>query len=167
MSEWLMFAIKTFAQRGNLSYFFLLRISRKRYLRPFIVYCTLHGKLYIEQAIISFNWLYKRNNTCSLSFCVFFFKLKYSWFTMLCEFLIYRKVIHFFFRFFSITVYYKTLNSFLCYTLGPCCLSILYIFLIPNSSFTPPLPFPFGNYKYVLYVCACSLSFYKVEDTRP
>ena len=161
MSERLMFAIKTFAQRGNLSYFFLLRVSR--YLRPFIVYCTLHGKLYIEQAIISFNWSYKWKQYMLTEFlCVFFFfKLKYSWFTMLCEFLVYSKVIQFFFRFFSITVYYKILNSFLCYTLGPCCLSILYILLIPNSPFTPPLPFPFGNYKFVFYVCASHWVFIK------
>ena len=59
MSEELRFAIKTFVLRGNLSYFFLLWVSRKQYLHPFTVYCTHHGKLYIEQAIISFNWSYK------------------------------------------------------------------------------------------------------------
>ena len=57
----------------------------------------------------------------------------------------------FFFRFFSIKGYCKTLN-FLCYTVGPYCLSILYTvvcILNPNSQFihsTPP--FPFGNYKF-------------------
>ena len=42
----------------------------------------------------------------------------------------------FFFRFFSIIVYYKNIEySFLCYTVGPCCLFYthsLYL-LIPNS----------------------------------
>ena len=31
------------------------------------------------------------------------------------------------FRFFSIIGYYKALSSFLCYTVGPCCLSIFHI----------------------------------------
>ena len=49
--------------------------------------------------------------------------------------------------------------SFLCYRVGPDCLSILYIYtslhlIIPNSQFFPPCyPFPFGNHKSVLYVC--------------
>ena len=33
----------------------------------------------------------------------------------------------FFFRFFSIIVYYKILSIVLCSTVGPCCLPILYI----------------------------------------
>ena len=57
----------------------------------------------------------------------------------------------FFFRFFSIKGYYKILN-FLCYTVGPYCLSILYTvvcILNPNSQFIHSIPsFPFGNHKF-------------------
>ena len=45
--------------------------------------------------------------------------------------------------------------SSLCYTVGPCYLSILYIVVIYfNSKFLiyPFLPFPFGNHKFVLSV---------------
>ena len=44
--------------------------------------------------------------------------------------------------------------SFLCYTLGSCCLSILYIVVcscespIPNLSLPPPLCYPFGNHDF-------------------
>ena len=57
----------------------------------------------------------------------------------------------FFFRFFSIKGYYKILN-FLCYTVGPYCLSILYTvvcILNPNSQFIHSIPsFLFGNHKF-------------------
>ena len=56
----------------------------------------------------------------------------------------------FFFVFF-IMVYYKILNSPLCYTIAPYCLSILYVCLhlmIPDSqSFPPP-----GNLKFVVFL---------------
>ena len=46
----------------------------------------------------------------------------------------------------------------LCYTVGPCCLPILYIVVCicqsqsPNLSLPPPF-FPFGNHQFVFYVC--------------
>ena len=58
-----------------------------------------------------------------------------------------------FFRLFSLIGYYKILSI-----VGPCWLSILYIVVnicssqTPNLSFSPP-PFPFGNHKFVFYVC--------------
>ena len=52
--------------------------------------------------------------------------------------------------------------SSLCYTLGPCCLPILYIvmclysFQTPNFSLPPTPANPFHNHKFVLYVCVSS-----------
>ena len=61
--------------------------------------------------------------------------------------------IHIFcFIFFFIVAYYEIL----CYTVGPC-LSILCIAVcicqsqIPNLAL--PCPFPFGNHKFVFYIC--------------
>ena len=73
----------------------------------------------------------------------FFFKfnvyltLEYSWFTMLCYFQVYTKVIQlyiytypFYFRFFSHIGYYRILSrSSLCYTVGPCWLFCIYIYI--------------------------------------
>ena len=42
-------------------------------------------------------------------------------------FYIHVEYIYSFFRFFFLTGYYKTLSIVLCYTVGSCCLSILYI----------------------------------------
>ena len=62
----------------------------------------------------------------------------------------------FFFRFFSIIDYYKILN------IVPCATQVFVVYfiyssmylLIPNPSFIQPrLPFPFGNPKFVFYVC--------------
>ena len=61
--------------------------------------------------------------------------LYFKW-TMLCSFLLYSQVIQLcthFFRFFPIIVYYKILKSFLCYIVGPCCLSILHMFMLIHS----------------------------------
>jgi len=63
--------------------------------------------------------------------CDVLFLLKQSWFTVLCKFLLYGKVIQLyiytvFFIFFSIMVYQRISNS-LCYTIGLCCLTFLYI----------------------------------------
>ena len=60
------------------------------------------------------------------------FLLKYSWFTMLCCFQVYSKVIKLYLYIFFQTFFpYKLLQnveySSLCYTIGPCWLSILYI----------------------------------------
>ena len=62
----------------------------------------------------------------------FFNKLKSSWFTMLCSFLRYSKVIQLyicihFVIFFSVMVSHRMYHSSLCCTVRPCCLSILYI----------------------------------------
>ena len=62
---------------------------------------------------------------------------------------------------FQILFPYRSLQdieySSLCYTVGPCCLSILYIVVCICQSKTPnlyfPLPFPFSNHKFVFYVC--------------
>ena len=44
-----------------------------------------------------------------------------------------------------------------CYTIGPCCLSVLYKILCICQSQTPnpslPHPLPLGNHKSILYVC--------------
>ena len=81
-------------------------------------------------------------------FLVFNILLKYSWFTMLCQFLLYSTVIQlyihpFFFTFFSIMVYHKTLNIVL-YSRTLLFIHFLYNslhLLIPNSqSFPPPTP---------------------------
>ena len=62
---------------------------------------------------------------------------------------------------FQILFHYRLLQdteySSVCYTVGPCCLSILYIVVFiclpqtPNLSL--PLAFPFGNHKFVFCVC--------------
>ena len=81
------------------------------------------------------------------SFTLFFnhfFKLKHSWFTMLCYFQVYSKVIQLYiymciyvymhvyiYILFQIVFHNRLLQdieySSLCYTVGLCCLSILYI----------------------------------------
>ena len=46
--------------------------------------------------------------------------------------------------------------SSLCYTVGPCWLSVLHIvvYMLINLLIYPsPPPFPLGNYKFVFYVC--------------
>ena len=73
--------------------------------------------------------------------------LKYSWFKMLCQFLLHSKVIQlylyiFFFIFYglSLDIQYCTL----CHIVGPCCLSMLYIKVCicwsqtPNPSISQP-----------------------------
>ena len=61
---------------------------------------------------------------------------------------------------FQILFHYRLLQNIefgsLCYTIGPCWLFILYIIMciiyqLPNLSL--PSPFPFGNHKFVFYVC--------------
>ena len=69
-----------------------------------------------------------------------------KWFIYVC--------IHIFcFIFFFIVAYYKIL----CYTVGPCCLSIFCIAVCICQSQTPnlalPFPFTFGNHKFVFYIC--------------
>ena len=76
---------------------------------------------------------------------------------MLCQSLLYSKVTHLYtyrHSFFNSLFYYGLSQdiaySSLCYTVGPCCLSVLYSLplLIPNSqSFSPPPPLPLGNHK--------------------
>ena len=45
----------------------------------------------------------------------------------------------------------------LCYSVGPCWLSIIHILLciIPNLPIYPSPLLPFGNHKNVFYVCEC------------
>ena len=64
----------------------------------------------------------------------FLFLLKYSWFTMLCQFQVYSKAIHIsafihvlFFMFFFLIGYYKVLSRVPCATIGPYCLPVLCI----------------------------------------
>ena len=97
--------------------------------------------------------------------CLFLFKC--NWFTILCSFQLYNKVILLYiyldmyisvysFHFFSIIVYYKILN------IVPCAYSKSWLFiyfiystghlLILYSKFIPPY-FLFGNCKFVFYVC--------------
>ena len=77
--------------------------------------------------------------------------MKYSWITMLCESLLYSKVTHLFtyiYILFLILFHYGLSqdieNSSLHYTVGPCCLSILYIVVCICWSQTPnpSLPHP-------------------------
>ena len=62
-----------------------------------------------------------------------FISLKYSWFTMLCSFLLYSKVLQLYVytHSFCILLYYGLSQdieySSLCYPVRPCCLSILYL----------------------------------------
>ena len=96
---------------------------------------------------------------------------------MLYQIQVYSKVIQLYkhIYFFQIIFPYSLLQnveySFLCYTVGPCWLSILCIvvcicqFQTPNLS-TPP--FPFNNHKFVFYVCGsisvlCISSFFCKE----
>ena len=82
-----------------------------------------------------------------------FFLLDCSWFTVLCWFPRYSRVIQlymymclFFFRFFPYRSSQNIKQNFLCYTVGPCWLSILYIvvcicqFHTSNLSFLPIFP---------------------------
>ena len=70
------------------------------------------------------------SSTCS--FIYFSSVLKYSWFTMLCQFLLYNKVSHPYIYIHSLSyiIFHlgfsqETGYSSLCYTAGPHCLSIL------------------------------------------
>ena len=71
---------------------------------------------------------------------------------------------------FQILFHYRLLQNiefgFLCYTIGLCWLFILYIIMciiyqLPNLSL--PSPFPFGNHKFVFYVCE-SLSVLQINS---
>ena len=64
--------------------------------------------------------------------CFFFKKIKYSWFTMLCQFLLYSKVTQSYIciHYFSHTIFHRLLSqetgyNSLCYIVGTHCLSIL------------------------------------------
>ena len=70
---------------------------------------------------------------------------------MLCSFLVYSKVIQLYIDIYILFIFYYCLlqdieyiNSSLCCTVGPCCLSILYIIVGICSSQTPnpSLPHP-------------------------
>ena len=90
-------------------------------------------------------------------------KLKCSWFITSCWLQMYSKLIQLYIQTFYICIYiyiifyipfhYGLLQdieySSLCYTVGPCCLSILYNvnLLIPAPNFSLPIPFPFGNHR--------------------
>ena len=89
------------------------------------------------------------------------FLFKYSWFTMLCEFLVYSKVIQLYiyilFLFFSIWfitgywIEFPVLCSRTLLFIRPIYSSLR--LLNPNSrSIPPPHPLPLGNHKSVLYV---------------
>ena len=66
--------------------------------------------------------------------------------------------------FLQIVLHYRLLQdnryNYLCYTVYPCCLSILYVVLIVCildvnlvPLICPPLFLPFGDYKVVFYIC--------------
>ena len=65
----------------------------------------------------------------------------------------------FFFRFFSLTVYYKILGIVPCAIQQVLVVHLFYIqscvYIIPQFLIYPfpPGPFPFGNHKFVFYVC--------------
>ena len=79
----------------------------------------------------------------------------------------YSKVIQLYiyiYIFFQILFHYRFLQdteySSLCYTVGPCCLSILWIVVCVCESQAPSLSptthtstIPVGNHKFVFYVC--------------
>ena len=78
---------------------------------------------------------------------------------MLYSVLLHSKVIQLYLHIyilFHILFHYGLLQdieySSLCYTVGPCCLSILYILSLTTTLPPPPL-LPLGNHKSVLYVC--------------
>ena len=78
------------------------------------------------------------------------FLLKYSWYAMLCQYLLCSKVTQFYtyMLFFNILFHYG--YSPLCCIVGPCRLSILNVMFASNSSdsqFTPFPPFPLGRHK--------------------
>ena len=55
-----------------------------------------------------------------------------------------------------IYIYQNNEQSFLCYTVGPWWLTILYlqhVYVNPKLLIYPPSPFPFDNHKFVFYVC--------------
>ena len=101
------------------------------------------------------------------SYFLIYILLKYSWFTMLCWFLLYSKVIQLYINkykyiyiLFYILFHYGLSQdieySSLCYTVGPCCLSFLYIIVclcIPP----PPTPTPWQPpvCSLCLGVCFC------------
>ena len=94
---------------------------------------------------------------------VCFVLLKYSWFTMLCQSLLYSKVTQFStyrHSFLNILFHYGLSQeigySSLCSTVGPWCLSILNVIVCVYQSQIPSpplsLPLPLGNHKSDLYV---------------
>jgi len=87
--------------------------------------------------------------------------LKYSWFTMLCQFLLYSKVMQLYiyiYILFHILFHYglpqDIEESSLVCAIGPCCLSILYVIVCICSLPVLPSPIPLllGNHMSVLYV---------------
>ena len=81
---------------------------------------------------------------------------------MLCQSLLYGKVTQLYTEtfFFNILFHYGLSQgigyTFPCYTVGPCCLSVLNVIVCIYQHRTPrpslSLPAPFGNHKSVLYV---------------
>ena len=90
------------------------------------------------------------------SFYKFLFLLKYSWYAMLCQYLLYSKVTQFYtyMLFFNILFHYG--YSSLCCTIGPCHLSILNVMFASNSSdsqFIPLSPlFPLATTSLIIYL---------------
>ena len=86
-----------------------------------------------------------------------FFILKYSWFTMLCSFLLYSKVIQFYILFhygLSQDIEYSSLYSrtlFFIYSMY----NGLYLLISNSQSILPLLPLKKGNHKSVLCLRVC------------
>ena len=119
------------------------------------------------------------NQLYALIIYFYFFELKYSCFTMQCQFQVYSKVIQFYIYIyiyihthmciyiytyiynvpFQILFHYRLLQdidySSLCYTVGPCCLFYVQwcVSVNPKLLIYPSPRFSFGSHKFVFYVC--------------
>ena len=121
---------------------------------------------HVTKHIDRFWWLgceYLPLGSIILPITVHFF-LKYSWFTLLCQFLLYSIVTQSYIciHTFSHTILHHVLfqdigHSSLCCTVGPHCFSSLNIIVCiyqPQTSHpSHSLPSPPGNHKFVLHVC--------------
>ena len=131
--------------------------------RSLIVLC------FTFRSVIHFGLIFVKESCTLSTFSVealsLFFKkfilLKYSWFMTLISALQQSDSVIDIYFLFHILYHYGLLQdaeySSLGYTVGPCCLSNLYILICICWSQTPNLSFPppphLGNHKSVLYVC--------------
>ena len=137
----------------------------ERSVWDFFFFCKLLTHVHIILCL-SVNWLpCGKNDMLSLDEETTSFFLKYSWFIIFCQFLLYSKVtqsyiyIHSFFH----TIFHHVLtqeigHSSLCCTVGPYCFSVLKVIAhiyqpqTPSPSHSFPSPLPLGNRKSLLQV---------------